>query len=403
MSRLFPIYQERFKIFLLLFLLHFTAISIAQTIDYHWYTQGMGQKNAREYQAAILSFSQFIQQYPSAYPAAYLQRGITNYRLKNYTRAAEDFSNLCLLEPLHAEGHFNWGLSLLRLNQRELAEQKFNKAIQLDPQHDRAYNERGMIYFQQYRYDEALNDFFKATQINPLFSQACNNAGAARYYNQNIAQPSKKDLKIARDWFGKALAADSSFVLAFRNRATMNIFLQAYPDAIKDLKKAIQLKADDPMIFFYLGVAYADQGQTVSAIQAFEQALHYDTQLSFAFEELGNLYKQQKDYDLAIQHYRKAQKVNPLPSTLYLGLMDYRIALAYAEKESKSQMLEYLKKANKQKIFRDMRVYRDFLKAKELKKFRSDKALIRFTKGVRKGKKDNHFLQPGLGWFRMRK
>jgi len=392
-----------YRLLLLSFFLTGSSPLSAQTIDYQLYTQGMSHKNTGQHEAAILSFSQFIQQYPSAYPQAYWQRGNLHYRLQQYQKAAADYNSLCLLERDHAEGFFNWGLSLLKLKQFDQAYQKFNQTIQLNPRHARAYNERGMISFHQHKYDAALDDFYKATEIDSTFSRACNNAGAARYYNQNIARPTRKDIRIARDWFSRAIAADSSFVLALRNRATMNILLNNYSAAIEDLQYAASLRPDDPMIFFFFGVAKADQDKFAAAITAFQKALELDPQLTFAYEELGNLYKEQKDFDKAILHYQQAKEVQPSPGSLYLGLMDYRIALVHAQRGLKDQSIDYLRKAYRQKTFRDMRVYRDFLKAKELKSIRSSKALQKLTKSIRKGKKDNHFLQPSLGWFRMRK
>ena len=230
-----------------------------------------------------------------------------------------------------------------------------------------------------------------------------NNTGTARYFNQDIAKPNRKDLEIAHQWFSKAIEQDRTLGLAYRNRAAMNIFLRRYEDALIDLNHAAQIAPKDGMIYFYYGVVFADQNEIEKAISNFTAALKYNPQLSFAFEEMGNLFKHKEEANKAIQHYSLAKSARPNTAPLYIGLMDYRIALVYAEMGQRNQMYRTLKKACKQKVFNDMRVYQDFLKANEFKKFRKEKAFHRFTRSIRKGKKDNKFLRPELAWFRMRK
>ena len=154
------------------------------------------------------------------------------------------------------------------------------------------------------------------------------------------------------------------------------------------------------MTFFYLGVVYADQSKLQIAINAFRTALNLDSSLSFAYEEMGNLFKATKQYERAIENYKLAKQGM---STLYKGLIDHRIALVYAETQNKTKMYDYLKSARRENAYYDRQVYNDFIKAKEFQPYRLDKSFRRFTKSLLKTKKDNKFLNPELGWFRMRK
>ena len=87
----------------------------------------------------------------------------------------------------------------------------------------------------------------------------------------------------------------------------------------------------------------------------------------------------------------------------YKGLIDHRIALVYAEMKNETKMYDYLKSARQENAYHDRQVYIDFTKAKEFQPYRLDKPFQRFTKSLLKIKKDNKFLNPELGWFRMRK
>jgi len=65
-------------------------------------------------------------------------------------------------------------------------------------------------------------------------------------------------------------------------------------------------------------------------------------------------------------------------------------------------MYESLEKAKAKGAFKDQQLYRDFQQAKEFKPFRLEKRFQGFQKSLLKIKKDNKFLNPDLGWFRMR-
>lgn len=375
----------------------------AQEIDLHWFNQGVEQNNRGEDDRALLSFNRFLTTYPQVYPQAYFHRGYLYFHQKNYTAAIADFKTLHQLEQKNKEATYALGRSFVRTFHFQKAIDYFSETIQLSPNFAAAYNDRGMAFCQLRVFDQALEDFYRATSLDTNFAMAYNNTGVARYFSQDIAKPSQKDLITARDWFSQAIEQDPTLALAYRNRAAMNIFLKNQRAAVNDLKKAKKLAPDDAMVFFYFGVVYSDLAETDKAIQAFEKTLELQPQLSFAYEELGNLYKTQKQFAKAIEQYQRAKTARPSNNKLYIGLMDYRIALTQALQEKPIQMYAALKSARKAKTFSDMRVYRDFLKAKEFKNFRSDKRFRRFTKSIRKGKKDNKFLHPDLGWFRMRK
>jgi len=375
----------------------------AQSIDYEYYNRGLSQRKVGEYQQARQSFDQFIQQYPTQEPRAYFHRGYTFYFLKNYQAAIDDFKVLYRLDPNNVDGPYALGKTFYQLKQYAESIHYFSLAIQVDPSCAAAYNDRGMVRCLQQNYDPALEDFYKATAIDTSFAMAYNNTGTARYFNQDIAKPNRKDLQIAHQWFTKAIEQDRTLALAYRNRATMNIFLKRPEAALMDLNQASRIEPENGMVHFYFGVVYADQNKNEKAIKSFTKALELNPHLTFAYEEMGNLYKTQKQGTQAIKQYQLAQVARPNTGKLYQGLMAYRIALVYAEMGKKDQMFQALKRGRKAKVFNDMRVYRDFLKAKEFKKFRHKRAFQRFTRSIRKGEKDNKFLHPELAWFRMRK
>ena len=377
-----------------------STLSLFGQVDYQLYNKGISLKNQGEHIKAISLFGEFVQQYPSEHPDVYFQRGYSFFYLKKYKNAIVDFKKSMELDGNNYEVAYALGRTYVQLKNNEAAHTSFTKALQLNPSHAPSCNDRGMVSCHMRNFEGALEDFYKATTLDSSFAMAYNNAGAARYYNQDIAKPTKKDLRIAKEWFTKAIEQDPTLALAYRNRATMHILIKEYEKAMLDLNKAVRYDPNDAMTLFFLGVVYADQSNQQLAINAFRQALTLNPTLSFAYEEMGNLFKATRQFDRAIENYRLAKKGM---SKLYKGLIDHRIALVYAETKNETKMYDHLKTARQENAYHDRQVYNDFIKAKEFQPYRLDKSFRRFTKSLFKIKKDNKFLNPELGWFRMRK
>lgn len=374
-----------------------------QIIDYALYNQGIEFKNLGKYPDAILSFGKFIQQYPSEYPEAYYQRGKSYLLLNQFDQAILDFQQVIQLDKVNKEVPYQLGKIFFQQKKYIQAFRYFTQSIQLNADHALSYNDRGLVQCQLRKFDQALADFSTATRLDPTFAMAFNNAGAARYFKQDIAKPTSKDLREAKAWFSKAIQIDPTLALAYRNRASMSILTGDYKSVFDDLKKAQKLNPNDAMTVFYLGVAYADTYKAQRAFDAFKKVLEINPQLAIAHEEMGNLYKLTKQFEYAVYQYELAKTARPNTGSLYKGLLNYRIALVYAEQKNAPQMYTYLKKARELGAFKDQQLYRDFQKAMEFKPFRLEKSFQRFQKSLFKIKRDNKFLNPDLGWFRMRK
>lgn len=386
-----------------IFVLFFSLNTDAQkNIDYKYFRSAMVQKSKGNHEQAIKDFGYFLKLHPKAHPPAYYYRGHTYMNMGNYQAAADDFVELTILEPESIDGPFSAGRAFYRLNNFEEAIKYFTQALDIDAFHAPSLNDRGMSYMYISKYVYALLDFRKAITANPSFTMAYNNAGAARYFNQDIDKPVKKDIEEARDYFTQAIELDSSLSLAYRNRAAMNLFLKDYEKALIDLEAAENINPKEVMVYFYRGVIHSDQENYSQAITAFDKAITLEQDMPYVYEEIGNLYKKQGNFEQAIQNYQKAQIIDPSINKLYIGLMDYRTAIIYALQKNEKQMHRYLNKAKKYKIFSDKRVYQDLLTAKELGKYRYSKKLKKFVRSVTKTKKNNKFNTLELRWFRMR-
>lgn len=368
--------------------------------DFYFFKTALKHKAQKNYKEAIADFTTFINYY-SDYEKAYYFRGYTYLYVEEYDNAIKDFEKLAELNPNSTDAFFALGKTYYEAKKYEKSVEYYTKSLQIDKLSAKCYNDRGMAYCMQDKFDQGLKDFYQAVRYDSTFAMAYCNAGAARYFNQDLANPVERDLKIARDWFDQAIERDSRLFLAYYNRAAVNYFLEDYDKSIRDLTQALNLHPENAMTYFYMGVVYAAKGNIKRAESEFNKALIFRPELPFPKEEIAHIKKTQGDYESAISYYKEARFANYDIGKSYRGLMAYRIAEVHALNNNVVAMHDYLEQASRDGVFGDRKVYQDFLRNKAFRSYRSQKRLKKFTKAITKGKKDNKFLDPSLRWFRM--
>ncbi|MGB0861593.1 MAG: tetratricopeptide repeat protein [Saprospiraceae bacterium] len=356
-----------------------------------YHTQG-------KYDEAIEGFSRLIAGYPE-FVKAYFFRGYAYLKKKDYKNALADFKIASELDKKNDKVFFYIGKIYYDQGQYQDAIGYFSKAISLNPRHTSALNDRGMAYYQLGQYDAAVKSFQSAIAVDPNFAMAYNNIGSAIFFNQNVANPTKKDLRNAKTAFTKAIMLDPTLFVAYYNRASMFYYLKNYDAALADIDNALAIQENNAMCHFYSGVIKGKQQNYAGGIASLEVAIELAPKLSYAYEEIGNIRKEEKQYLQAIQMYEKAYTLTQ--NSTYEGLMHYRKAIIYALQEDEASMYAELKQAHKKKLFRDKKVYQAFTREKAFKSYRTKKKFKKIQKKARKGKKTNKFENSELSWFRL--
>ena len=95
--------------------------------------------------------------------------------------------------------------------------------------------------------------------------------------------------------------------------------IQEYKDSIAGLEKAVTANPKDLDSLESLGVAYYQTGQLDQAIATYQKILAV-TDDAFIRNALGNVYRDQKKYDLAEQTYLQAIQTDPTLKYPYINL-----------------------------------------------------------------------------------
>jgi tetratricopeptide (TPR) repeat protein len=168
----------------------------------------------------------------------------------------------------------------------------------------RNYLSYGSVYFQRGYFDQAEASFRLALQDNPASAEALYGIGSV-YLKQK-----------------KATEARNSFERAIKLHAS-------YPDTL-------------PNAWNNLGLLTAREGRTVEAILYFQEALRLSPNHLVALENLGNAYRQQKQWDDARKVLERAVAIGPQDPEA-----NYSLGMVLAQLDDSARAYEYLQRALK--------------------------------------------------------
>jgi tetratricopeptide (TPR) repeat protein len=148
----------------------------------------------------------------------------------------------------------------------------------------------------------------------------------------------------AETFFQLVLRDDPSSSEAYYGLASVYLEQQKLQEARKGFERAVQLHPSYPgtlpRAWNNLGIVAARQGRTEEAISNFQQSLKIDSNYSVALDNLGNAYRQGKQWDDAKRAFVRALALNPQDAEANYGL-----GMVFAQLNDPEHAYEYLKNA----------------------------------------------------------
>jgi tetratricopeptide (TPR) repeat protein len=168
----------------------------------------------------------------------------------------------------------------------------------------RNYLSYGSVYFQRGYFDQAEASFKLALRGNPSSAEALYGMGSVYLKQQKTNE--------ARDCFERTIKLRAS-----------------YPDTL-------------PNAWNNLGLLATREGRTAEAIPYFQEALRLSPDHLIALENLGNAYRQQKEWDEARRVLERAVAVGPQDPEA-----NYSLGMVFAQLDDSDHAYEYLTRALK--------------------------------------------------------
>jgi len=140
---------------------------------------------SKNYEKAILIYSDLIANYDS-YAPAYYGRALAHYNLGENSKAHSDFENAIKLNKNYSEAYYGIGLVNLQEGKNTLAISNLTKALEINPRDDGIFYARGLAYYLNSNYNSAEKDFTSAIEKNPNNALAYYGRGITNYQMKNF-------------------------------------------------------------------------------------------------------------------------------------------------------------------------------------------------------------------------
>jgi len=296
-----------------------------------------------EYNSAIDEFATCQRLQPNN-PLAFTQSGIVHVRENNYAAAESDLYHAIKVNPAFTPAYLYLAQTYRLQGDSNSEIATLQDGIDRAPKQTSLYLMIAEEYIRLGRNEEVppLFDRLRAqtsdapdvlTAIGDFYFRAGDSQHAKEVFSEALRANPKDDVISRRlievalnqqDWdfaekLNKALLGQKPKDVEGRLfEARLQFARGARAKAVENLEELVHDSPELPLPHFYLGLAYARQGESARAVSAFNDAVQKNPDFIWAYVSLGELYAQQGSPKLALDFANQALKRNPrfLPARL---------------------------------------------------------------------------------------
>ncbi len=174
--------------------------------------------------------------------------------------------------------------------------------LNADPKNSDLYYSRAKLYLDNKNFSAAQSDITQALNMD--------STKADYYLILADLQFANYKLKNATASFEKSLKLDPKNIQANLKLAELYLYLKGYPKVFEYADAALKIDKHTAKAYFIKGFAFAENGDTTSAISSLQTVVELEPNNFDAYMELGNLFEA-KHSKLAFQYYDNALRIKP--------------------------------------------------------------------------------------------
>jgi tetratricopeptide (TPR) repeat protein len=239
-------------------------------------------EESKDTKKAIETYTFNVQLEPS-YFEGHLHLGVLFYRLKQFPEAITHLTQALTINPKQPEAHIVLGLTYLQMDQFDDAAKVLEEGISQNPKSADLYFNLGTVYDKLNRFDDVVRAMETAIKLDPHHADALNYLGYS-YAERGV----KIDQALSLTKQAVALKPSNGYYIDSLAWALFKSDLLT--EALTEMKRAVALAGDDPVLYEHLGEIYAKQRNFSDARESWLHALELDpsnSKLMDRFRELG--------------------------------------------------------------------------------------------------------------------
>lgn len=200
---------------------------------------------------------------------SHVHLGVLFYRLKQFPEAVTHLDEAVRLTPKQPEPHIVLGLAHFQSEQFEKASQAFEEGIRHNPKSADLQFNLGTAYDKLNRFSDVERAMEAALSLDPHHADALNYLGYS-YAERGI----KMDQALSLTKRAVSLKPENGYYVDSLGWALYKSGM--LPEALTEIKKAVALVGDDPVIYEHLGEIYLKQQKVSDARDAWIHSLEID-------------------------------------------------------------------------------------------------------------------------------
>ena len=239
-------------------------------------------EETKDTKKAIETYTFNVQLEPT-YFEGHLHLGLLFYRLKQFPDAITHLTKAITLNPKQPEAHIVLGLTYLQHEQFNEAAKALEEGISQNPKSADLHFNLGTVYDKLNRFDDVVRAMETTINLDPHHADALN------YLGYSYAERGVK-IDQALTLTKKAVALKPSNGYYIDSFAWALFKSGSISEALTEMKRAVALAGDDPVLYEHLGDIYAQQRNLSDARESWLRSLELDpsnNKLMDRFRELG--------------------------------------------------------------------------------------------------------------------
>ena len=267
---------------------------------------GLALQALNQPDAAAKAFDQAVSLKPKL-PEPLYEKGVLSSEKEEWAGAEQFFRRAISVDPSYLPARLGLAEMLLRSGDFNAAAQELNAAVRLDSNNSGAHYGLGLVHLQKGEFDSAVAEFRRTLALRPGYLEAQQNLAEAYTLEGkwNDAVPLLKQVVAADPHSAESVTA---YARALENSGDQ-------VDARVQFTQARQLSREQANLFrakgeSNFGISLRNQGKLPEATAAFRRAIEAAPNFCEAYDDLGGVLWQQRDFAGASSEFDMAVQCN---------------------------------------------------------------------------------------------